>query len=810
MGDLREPNVAVAADSPSPSPSSSPSRPDPFLIGSERWAWAERVTQEIIGWVQPTVMSEERRRAVIDYVQRLIRNSLGCQVFPFGSVPLKTYLPDGDIDLTAFGDFNLEEALVNDVYSVLEAEDRNPAAECTVKDVQYISAEVKLVKCLVQNIVVDISFNQIGGLCTLCFLEQVDHRIGKDHLFKRSIILIKAWCYYESRILGAYHGLISTYALETLVLYIFNLFHSSLDGPLAVLYKFLDYYSKFDWQNFCVSLHGPVHISSLPEIVAEKPENGGGDLLFGGDFLNECVEMFSVPSRGNELSSRAFVQKHLNIVDPLKEHNNLGRSVSKGNFFRIRSAFSLGARKLGQILTKPKENIDEEVQKFFANMLYRHGRGQRRDVQDPLSTSLANGLACKMPQDGSDQSESIDPSCISSKNTVGPVGPQPSSGNNVGESKEVHEKQRQNPYVVLAQAGRAKDDRISASASGSSGDMESKSQASGNEKMSNGDSDESQLLIAGFGDDKVSSQILQSYDKDTSLMSLQQEDAHLVASVDFNDGSSATAPNGDLFEDLDCSHQWWLPTRMAAGLYETPRPLPDLTGDYGNHFNSLQYGRWWYDYASSQFDSFQRKNPWDMICHSVQLRQNLFANINANPVISGPPFFPVNYPMVHGAAAFSMEELPKARGTGTYFPITNLHSYRERSHAPKVLKSPRNHGRSTMPGDKNSFPRNNRDPTQAQSSVQVGSAKAQSLDSHDNSSPRGNADRDSNGYVVFGSLGHLQLESPSSVGSQEPNTEPPAPGMQMGKPRVFTNDDRYAEQSYHLKDEDDFPPLSSV
>lgn len=63
---------------------------------------------------------------------------------------------------------------------------------------------------------------------------QVDHLIGKDHLFKRSIILIKAWCYYESRILGAHHGLISTYALETLVLYIFHLFNSSLNGPLAV------------------------------------------------------------------------------------------------------------------------------------------------------------------------------------------------------------------------------------------------------------------------------------------------------------------------------------------------------------------------------------------------------------------------------------------------------------------------------------------------------------------------------------------------------------------------------------------------
>lgn len=35
--------------------------------------------------------------------------------------------------------------------------------------------QVKLVKCLVDNIVVDMSFNQLSGLCTLCFLEEVCH-----------------------------------------------------------------------------------------------------------------------------------------------------------------------------------------------------------------------------------------------------------------------------------------------------------------------------------------------------------------------------------------------------------------------------------------------------------------------------------------------------------------------------------------------------------------------------------------------------------------------------------------------------------
>jgi hypothetical protein len=45
---------------------------------------------------------------------------------------------------------------------------------------------------------------------------------------------VKAWCYYESRLLGAHHGLISTYALETLVLYVFNKHHQAIDSPLSV------------------------------------------------------------------------------------------------------------------------------------------------------------------------------------------------------------------------------------------------------------------------------------------------------------------------------------------------------------------------------------------------------------------------------------------------------------------------------------------------------------------------------------------------------------------------------------------------
>lgn len=57
-------------------------------------------------------------------------------------MPLKTYLPDGDIDLTAFGGANIEDTLADKMISVLEEEERNTATEFIVKDVQLIRAEV--------------------------------------------------------------------------------------------------------------------------------------------------------------------------------------------------------------------------------------------------------------------------------------------------------------------------------------------------------------------------------------------------------------------------------------------------------------------------------------------------------------------------------------------------------------------------------------------------------------------------------------------------------------------------------------------
>lgn len=130
---------------------------------------------------------------------------------------------------------------------------------------------------------------------------------------------MKAWCYYESRLLGAHHALLSTYALETLVLYIFNAFHKGLCTPLQVdllpqspqvaqtspkvtwlvaqqvLQKFLDVFSAFDWDSYCACLDGRIPMSSLPNPVTERLYGMEDDFLLDEDFTQEMLRVGAEP-----------------------------------------------------------------------------------------------------------------------------------------------------------------------------------------------------------------------------------------------------------------------------------------------------------------------------------------------------------------------------------------------------------------------------------------------------------------------------------------------------------------------------------
>ncbi|KAK9125901.1 hypothetical protein Scep_014747 [Stephania cephalantha] len=812
-----------AAAPSSPLSSSSSANPDPSLIGDDCWLRAVETTREIICRIQPTIVSERRREAVIDYVQRLIRGYLGCEVFPFGSVPLKTYLPDGDIDLTALCVQNVEDALASDVRAVLEREEQNKIAEFEVKDIQYIHAEVKLVKCLVQNIVVDISFNQLGGLCTLCFLEQV-------------------------------------------------------------LYKFLDYFSKFDWDNYCVSLNGPVCLSSLPEIVAEVPDNGGGPLLLSKDFLRNCVETFCVSSKGFE-SSRPFPQKHLNIIDPLKENNNLGRSINKGNFYRIRSAFTYGARKLGQILLLPTECIPSELKKFFMNTLDRHGSGQRPDVQDPVPVFSINGSGPELSNFDVEKSTNV----------------LRNSGSHCKNSNGTKEGSRCIPQDLLVDGfadidvfgseerisvecnGMVEESRVSSLTPCDSEDgSSSRSQGQGDSDISSASCSEpetSKYVTASFSplcishvpmengehgnespiqsaganssvfDHKLSFRLPPSFSGDPGLVARQgPEETELAGTSSVlscrNHETPVTAIRKDGFsvpncvsytaEDSCIDYREWDRGNGTVSC-GTVTSFSDLSGEYDSHFNSLLFALWCHEYVfygpvlpfpSPLPSQIRNRHAFETVHRSMQLKRKMFPHMNANGIVPRQHFYSVN-PQLLSGAAFGADEVPKHRGTGTYFPDMNHLAYRDRNISGR--------GRAASPVAHSSVHRLNRDngwttaqpeksPVDKGSNVPILSSHArpgpleffQAGRTPSRSLPHGN-----NGFLVpsqkleFGSLGQMSSDSPSELNRQSPF----APHGQVSSsvtslterpgPDQVANAERVSLQSYHLKDDTDFPPLSS-
>ncbi|KAL6341591.1 hypothetical protein AAG906_032711 [Vitis piasezkii] len=847
MGDLKLPspflpNGVVSYRGASRSPSSSP--PLPASIAGDSWAAAERATQEIVAKMQPTLGSMRERQEVIDYVQRLIGCCLGCEVFPYGSVPLKTYLLDGDIDLTALCSSNVEEALASDVHAVLKGEEQNENAEFEVKDIQFITAEVKLVKCLVKDIVIDISFNQLGGLSTLCFLEQVDRLIGKDHLFKRSIILIKSWCYYESRILGAHHGLISTYALEILVLYIFHLFHSSLDGPLAVLYRFLDYFSKFDWDNYCISLNGPVCKSSLPDIVAELPENGQDDLLLSEEFLRNCVDMFSVPFRGLETNSRTFPLKHLNIIDPLRENNNLGRSVNKGNFYRIRSAFKYGSHKLGQILLLPREVIQDELKNFFASTLERHRSKYMAEIQNSALTFGSRGSSSSSSSSGteicsedeifltsldSDKITRIDDETASMGVLSSPSLSEMDSsidGNAVsgyclsGDSKE------------SASCG-FHDLRITE-------DMSDSLPPTGNlgRSLSVKSHHGHRLYISSLfiENGSLCPKMAESSVIDDASIVLQQEskENHFVANTSFSShsyheghnsiGSIISRPTANISENTALAFRG-RDFACNAGSLGSLETLLDLSGDYDSHIRSLQYGQCCYGHALPppllpspplSPSQLQINTPWDKVRQHLQFTQNLHSQMDSNGVILGN-HFPVKHP-ARSITAFGLEDKQKPRGTGTYFPNMSHLPNRDRpvgqrrnqaleSHGQLHRRKHRN-GLVAAQQEMNLIEETSHELSQLQYPV-LGHGK--SIHANGSSLPPKRLEFGSFGTVSSGLPTPDRCTKPDSSGTLPAwgaTASPVGSRMQSPKPALGNEEKRFEGLSYHLKNEDDFPPLS--
>jgi len=372
----------------------------------------ENIRSEVLEKIT-TIINDILQKDMVDYITYVI---------PYGSYPVKTYLNDADIDITICFKSKKSNKMIIDIpiktidatMSKLkeEMENKNKDLEKDlITDIKIIMADIRLLKCNIDNINIDITINNFAGLYKIIFInsieEQIKHKYkilqsykdtshsdNKGNLFRRTFLLIKAWFFYEGHLMGSNVGLMATYTLEILVIYIFNFYFYEINNEFEGFVKFFEIISEFDWDNKIISLYGAFskydfykkledynskfiqkeEVKGKKNVVNEPfwyldeneeqstiKENSDKKepLFYIKDikrfvfYLNKGMEISYLYKEGNIISKNNFT-KEINVLDPLNNHNNLGKSISFHSKSRIKSVMLYTRKKLNNILEMRK------------------------------------------------------------------------------------------------------------------------------------------------------------------------------------------------------------------------------------------------------------------------------------------------------------------------------------------------------------------------------------------------------------------------------------------------------------------------
>ena len=278
---------------------------------------------QVVCALLPTRREMVVRHNVLLYIRGVVSSTLnGAECFAIGSHVSNTYLPNGDIDITivlasdgtvkgaaASNDdpwfVKLNEALCMasmgkiippmTVSTGASAGIDGASAKMLVSNVSFVNAEVKIVKSQINGVCVDITCNRISAMYAQAMVEYLDGLVSKDHLLKRSLLLIKAWIINEAprhtagggSIAGAQSGGLKSWCIAVMTIWIFNAYGVSIENPIQALALFLRYYSTFSWTKYAITVAGPLLAEGLLPLDINDPNRPDHPGLFPDSILSD-------------------------------------------------------------------------------------------------------------------------------------------------------------------------------------------------------------------------------------------------------------------------------------------------------------------------------------------------------------------------------------------------------------------------------------------------------------------------------------------------------------------------------------------
>lgn len=366
-----------------------------------------------------------------------------------------------------------------------------------------------------------------------------------------------------------------------------------------------------------------------------------------------------------------------------------------GNFFRIRSAFKYGARKLGWILMLPGERIANELNKFFSNTLDRHGSNCWTDIGSDFSSLSLHSVLCSEDKVFLKSTFGFHDDKISGIEVTSGIknGPERHLRKVVSSEMgpELDCPVDRNDFFGYRFAGDAKqlatsgilgmritndspdclplDSNLSTLALGNShhaSHYNNSGLSRKNENIENLDPCQ-KMPLNSVVNDEMGSPWREVKDKLVGN--------NLVSSSINQEGmaSKCSVVSSSVANIYPCNRERYI--AGVSGSSEALKCLLDLSGDYNSHLRNLQYGQLCHGYAVSPpllpsppvSPQLQITNPWETICDSLRIKQNGYSQMSTNSVAFGSRFYSASHP-TSSCTAYGLEEKKRPRGTGTYFP----------------------------------------------------------------------------------------------------------------------------------------------
>jgi hypothetical protein len=242
-------------------------------------------------------------------------------------------------------------------------------------ELKIIMADVRLLKGKIGNISLDISVNNFSGIYKVILIKYIENQFknefsrlnlfsdssysnNKIQIFRRTLILIKSWCTFEGNLMGSNIGLMASYALEILVIYLFNLHYDNIYNEFDGFEKFFEVMDKFDWENSIITIFDIFQSSDFQNNVDNynkfKPKTyiiGSKNYYSNNNNINNI----------NELNIIKNDEKINNFIED-SNHNDYINNENNNNI--LRGAKDKEKKKEEKNKTNKKVNKDNKILKY--------------------------------------------------------------------------------------------------------------------------------------------------------------------------------------------------------------------------------------------------------------------------------------------------------------------------------------------------------------------------------------------------------------------------------------------------------------